>query len=189
MASCVTYCLLWQSVQGRIQDLKLGVAQMDWKIWKMGWGLKSMGLLWIYFKPKIILIHIFQIQCTSNTIFLLQYCIFFITIVYILLSPLIQYCFKKSYLKNCPLPKSALAMIPLIDVNVPLSKENVHGLSACIKHPCHIQYFMLSIFPTTKYPKCNYHVFFVTHLASWNFAVLVSCETHTHTHAHTHFGK
>ena len=24
--------------QGRIQDLKLGVAQMDWKILKPGWG-------------------------------------------------------------------------------------------------------------------------------------------------------
>ena len=25
-------------IQGRIQYLKLGVAQMDWKIWKPGWG-------------------------------------------------------------------------------------------------------------------------------------------------------
>ena len=31
-------------VQGRIQDLKLGVAQMDWKIWKPGVGVGVGGV-------------------------------------------------------------------------------------------------------------------------------------------------
>ena len=34
------------SYQGRIQDLKLGVAQMDWKIWKMGGGWVDGGQGW-----------------------------------------------------------------------------------------------------------------------------------------------
>ena len=33
-----SYCVTYPGQQGRIQDLKLGVAQMDWKIWKPGGG-------------------------------------------------------------------------------------------------------------------------------------------------------
>ena len=35
--------------QGRIQDLKLGVAQMDWNL-KSGCGVCGGGIVWIYFK-------------------------------------------------------------------------------------------------------------------------------------------
>ena len=61
--------------QGRIQDLKLGVAQMDGE-----------------FQNTIIIVYIFQIRCTSHTIF--------ITVLYIILSPLMKYCIKKGYLKK-----------------------------------------------------------------------------------------
>ena len=42
-----TILILHQS-QGRIQDLKLGVAQMDWKILKTGvggWGVGGIGIV------------------------------------------------------------------------------------------------------------------------------------------------
>ena len=39
----VQNCISGERVQGRIQDLKLGVAQMDWKIWKPGMGM-GMGV-------------------------------------------------------------------------------------------------------------------------------------------------
>ena len=64
-----------------------GGANMDWKIWKK----RGTGVLWIYFKHTIIIVYIFQLLYTSNTIFF--------TILYIL-SPFIQYFIKKSYLKN-----------------------------------------------------------------------------------------
>ena len=57
--------------QGRIQDLKLGMAQMDWQIWKSG----SVAIVQIYFEHYLIYI--------SNTIF-------YYNIVY--LKPPIQYC-------------------------------------------------------------------------------------------------
>ena len=43
------------SLQGRIQDLKLGVAQMDWKIWKPGVGV---GVVYfIYFLLNIFILY------------------------------------------------------------------------------------------------------------------------------------
>ena len=43
-------------LQGQIQDLKLGVAQMDWKIWKKGGGgtfQVRFLYIYIYFKYDI----------------------------------------------------------------------------------------------------------------------------------------
>ena len=76
-------------VQGRIQDLKLGVAQMDLKLRKNGvcWKRDVGGIVNIFqtydYDRYIYYYHILH---TSNAIF--------IAMLYIL-SPLIQYCLKK----------------------------------------------------------------------------------------------
>ena len=67
------------SYQGRIQDLKLGVAQMDWKIWKAGVG-KGWGYC----------VNIFQIYVSwyvhfNYDVFQMR---FFIAILYIYKAPL-----------------------------------------------------------------------------------------------------
>ena len=63
MVESHTYCPnIAEEVQGRIQDLKLGVAQMDLIIWKPGGGH-------IYFKYTTITItyiYIYQLRYTSK---------------------------------------------------------------------------------------------------------------------------
>ena len=70
--------------QGRIQNLKLGMAQKNWKIWKKkrgggekwgggGGGVGWWGWLRIYFKDKIfiVIVYIFQLRLryTSNKLY------------------------------------------------------------------------------------------------------------------------
>ena len=76
-----------RNTQGRIQDLKLGVAQMDWKIWKPGGVLHKYINISKYDYYRRYIYYIFQIK-------FLIYCS-------ISLAPLlIRYCNKKSYLEK-----------------------------------------------------------------------------------------
>ena len=76
-------------MQGRIQDAKLGVAQMHWKNWKKigGGGGDCINYYEYYNYYSIYLKYdVFQIR------FLLQYCIS--------LAPLYSIAIKKSYLEK-----------------------------------------------------------------------------------------
>ena len=78
--------------QGRIQDSKLGVAQMDWKIWKPGGAGGGSHISQIYYDYH-------NISFNYDTFQNFKYYDFFITTILYILSPLYYIVLKKSYLK------------------------------------------------------------------------------------------